>query len=212
MYIHPFRKTVSSTSTVSVIRLLNADRSGKLSTPPDYVALVKLLPALRNLVDACGEVTLTAEEAERILSLGFEAQSGRWKCPPLPPELTRDNSLLEPLSAKWGERTPLQAIPKNEGFRETRTANQQGGETRVSRRHLVEAVPDYYKTGRPTPQPRTAPDSALIEEAASKIVESLQRRRANRSPRGGFNNCSGGILHRYSMRPSGWLRDDSISS
>ena len=146
-----------------------------MTRTPDYESLVKLLPVFGNLVDACGEVTLKAGEAERIRSLGFEAQSGRWKCPPLPPELTRDNPLLECLSAGWGDRTPLQATPKREGTRETKAAKQQGSEVRVSRRHPVEAVPEYHKTERPTPQPRTKPDSVLIEEAASKIVATLQR-------------------------------------
>ncbi len=146
-----------------------------MSGTPDYESLVKLLPVLRNLVDACGEVTLTTEEAERILSLGFGAKSGQWRCPPLPPELTRDNPLLEPLSVGWGKRTPLQAIPKNEGIRETGIANQQSSEVRVSRRHPVVTGPEYRKTERPTPQPRTKSDSARIEEAASKIVATLQR-------------------------------------
>lgn len=146
-----------------------------MTRTPDYESLVKLLPVLGNLVDACGEVTLTADEAKRILSLGFKAESGRWKCPPLPPELTRDNPMLERLSAGWGERAPLQSIPKNEGTREMGAPNQQGGEAQVSRRHPVEAVPEYHTTERPTPQPRTEPDFARIEEAASKIVEALQR-------------------------------------
>jgi hypothetical protein len=147
----------------------------EMTCTPDYSALVKLLSVLRNLVDGCGEVTLTTEEAERIRSLGFEAESGRWKCPPLPPELTRDNPLFDPLSVKWGERTRLQAIPNNEVTRDTGTSNQQGSEARISRRHPVEAVPEHYKTELPTPQPRKELDSERIEEAVSKIVETLQR-------------------------------------
>src|SRR5262249_2164617 len=73
----------------------------EMNAPPDYAALVKLLPALRTLVDACGEVTLTAYEAERIGSLGFDANAGRWHVPPVPPELVRDNPLLEHLSVGW---------------------------------------------------------------------------------------------------------------
>ncbi len=142
---------------------------------PDYATLVKLLLVLRRLPDATGETTLSPEEAAAIRSLGFTAESGRWKCPPLPPQLTRDNPLLEPLSVGWGERTPLQAIPKNEGAQEIRAANQRKGGARVSRRHPVEAVPERHKTERPSPQPRAAADSARIEEAASKIVATLQR-------------------------------------
>ena len=145
------------------------------NTPPDYLNLVKLLLVLHNLVDACGEVVITFQEASKIRALGFPAEPGRWKCPPLPPELTRDNPLLEPLSVGWGERTPLQAIPKNECPREIGAASPRRGEARTSRRHPVVTVPERHKCERPTPQPRTAPDSARIEEAASKIVAALQR-------------------------------------
>lgn len=72
-----------------------------MSDTPDYAALVNLFPILRNCVDGCGEVTLTVEEAERIRSLGFVADAGRWKVPPLPFELVRDNPLLENLSIGW---------------------------------------------------------------------------------------------------------------
>jgi hypothetical protein len=74
------------------------------STSPGYVVLVKLLPTLRNLVDGCGEVTLTADESALIRSLGFPATEGRWKVPPLPFELVRDNQLLEHLSIGWDSR------------------------------------------------------------------------------------------------------------
>ena len=147
----------------------------EMGLTPDYATLVKLLLVLRRLPDATGETTLTPEESAKVRSLGFTAESGRWKCPPLPPQLTRDNPLLEPLSAGWDERAPLQAIAKNEATGETGVANQQSGEVRVSRRLPAETVPEYRKTERPTPQPRTAVDSARIEEAASKIVATLQR-------------------------------------
>jgi hypothetical protein len=143
-----------------------------MSIPRDYAALVKLLPTLRVFPDALGWTTLAAEEASKICLLGFEAQSGRWKCPPLPPELTRDNSLMMPLSAGWGERTPL---GESEEKRATGTVRQQHGEDHVTPRPPVEAAPEHHKLERPTPQPRTEPDSELIEEAASKIVETLQR-------------------------------------
>jgi hypothetical protein len=72
-----------------------------MSTTPDYAALVKLLPTLRCLVDGCGEVTLIADEAALIRSLGFDAHAGRWRVPPVTPELVRDNPLLENLSIGW---------------------------------------------------------------------------------------------------------------
>jgi hypothetical protein len=89
-----------------------------MSTTPDYTTLVKLFPILRNCVDGCGEVTLTVEEAERIQSLGFTVRAGPWKVPPLPPELVRDNPLLEHLSIGWNpaqaEATPNGANTKNQ--------------------------------------------------------------------------------------------------
>ena len=72
-----------------------------MRSAPDYAGLVKLLPVLRNLVDACGEVTLTPQEAELIRSLGFAVKAGRWRVPPVPPELVADNPLLEHLSLGW---------------------------------------------------------------------------------------------------------------
>ena len=159
-----------------VLKFLHVDQKGKLSTPRDYGALVKLLPVLRNLVDGCGEVTLAAEEAECIRSLGFEAQSGRWKCPPLPPDMTRDNPLLERLSVGWGEWTPQEVIPKNESTRETGTTNHRSGESPGSQRNPVEWLPERNKIAQPTQQPRTEPDPARIEEVASKILKTLQRR------------------------------------
>jgi hypothetical protein len=76
-----------------------------MSPTPNYVALVKLLPTLRNLVDACGEVTLTADEAApQIRMFGFQGEEGRWRVPPVPPELVRDNPLLENLAIGWDSR------------------------------------------------------------------------------------------------------------
>jgi hypothetical protein len=75
-----------------------------MSTTPNYVALVKLLPTFRNLVDACGEVTLTGTEATQIRLLGLQAEEGRWKVPPVPPELVRDNPLFEHLAIGWDRR------------------------------------------------------------------------------------------------------------
>jgi hypothetical protein len=73
----------------------------------NYAALARLLPLLRNLVDACGDVWLTDGEAARIRALGFSAQVGRWRVPPLPPELVAGNPLLEPLSIGWEPPPPL---------------------------------------------------------------------------------------------------------
>lgn len=75
-----------------------------MSTTCNYATLIKLLPTFRNLVDRCGEVTLTSDEADKIRTLGLPAEEGRWRVPPVPPELVRDNPLLEHLSIGWGSR------------------------------------------------------------------------------------------------------------
>lgn len=75
-----------------------------MSSAPDYAALLKLLPVLRNWVDATGEVTLTDEEAERVRSLGFtDARAGRYRFRPFPYELVAD-TLFEFLSIGWDSR------------------------------------------------------------------------------------------------------------
>jgi len=73
----------------------------KMSTTPNYSALVKLLPLLKNLVDGCGEVRLDDDEAAQIKLLGFAPDSRRWQVPPVPPELVRNNPLFEHLSIGW---------------------------------------------------------------------------------------------------------------
>jgi hypothetical protein len=74
-----------------------------MTTAPDYPGLVKLLSILRSLPDARKEAMLTTEEAGRIRSLGFAAEAGRWKVPPLPPELVRGSPLFENYSEGWDE-------------------------------------------------------------------------------------------------------------
>jgi hypothetical protein len=146
--------------------------------PPDYAALVNLLPVFRRLPDATGETTLTPEEAAKIRSFGFAAESGRWKCPPLPPELTRDNSLLEPLSAGWDGLTLLRAIPKNESSLARGTVSQQSGEAAVAPQLPVEAIDvclGQHKVERPVLPYREDPDAKLVKELLSKMRERAQR-------------------------------------
>jgi|SRR5215472_3368605 len=79
---------------------------------PDYAALFKTLFTLKRLPDTIGETTLTPEEASEICSLGFAASPGRWRVPPLPPDLTRDTS-FEGWSAGWfASRVETQAIAR----------------------------------------------------------------------------------------------------
>lgn len=79
-----------------------------MSIGPNYERLVKLFPILHNLVDGCGEVILSEEEATRIQELGFPGvAAGRWKVPPVPPDLVRDNQLLEHLSIGWDWKQPI---------------------------------------------------------------------------------------------------------
>jgi hypothetical protein len=144
----------------------------------DYESLVRLLPTLRNLVDACGEVMLTSEEASKIRSLRFSAEAGRWKCPPLPPHLTRDNPLLEPLSAGWDERSLLDEAPNSGRSMAQRAACQQDRHAHLTRGRSVEAVDmslGSCEAERPVQLLAAGPDWERIEEAASKIEETLVR-------------------------------------
>jgi hypothetical protein len=71
-------------------------------TVPDFDGLTKALQVTKRLVDATGEVILIEDEAAGIRALGFPtAGAGRWKVPPVPPELVRDNWLFEHLAIGW---------------------------------------------------------------------------------------------------------------
>jgi hypothetical protein len=68
----------------------------------DYVGLVRVLLRTRYMVDASGQVLLTDEEAAQIRQLGFPTVgAGWWSVPAVPPELVRDNPLLEHLALHW---------------------------------------------------------------------------------------------------------------
>jgi hypothetical protein len=146
---------------------------------PDYESLVRLLPTLHNLVDACCEMMITAEEASKIRSLGFSADAGRWKCPPLPPNLTRDNPLLEPLSVAWDLRSRLQEAPNSERSMAPQAACQQDRHAHLTwQQRSVEAVDlsiGHCKPERPVQLLGAGPDWERIEEVASKIEETLVR-------------------------------------
>ena len=149
---------------------------------PDYPALVGLLPTLHNLVDACGDVTLTAEEANKIRALGFaDAKSGPWKCPPLPPHLTHANPLLEPLSAGWDERSHLSEVQHRERDNTPQVISQYDGMAQLGPEHSVETVdvpPPHCNAKRRKQLSSLSseePDWKRIDEAASKIEGTLKR-------------------------------------
>jgi hypothetical protein len=147
-----------------------------MSDTPDYGALIELLPLLRRMPDVTGETALTPEEAERIRSLGFEAEIGPWMVPPLPPALTRD-TMWESLSAGWNDRPSRSAMPVSENRQETETNCRQNGEAGVAPQRSVEAIyvlPEHYNSGRQAP-PTEHLDWKRIEEAASKILAAVER-------------------------------------
>ena len=147
-----------------------------MSTTPNYSALLKLLPLLKNLVDACGEVRLDDDEAAQIRLLGFAAESGRWKVPPIPPELVRDNPLLEHLSTGCDVReTSVPSVPMRHDKREREAEIGQALEPLVRRQapsranagtcqNRIEATEPVSVTC-PAGQDHGA-DRELIEEAA----------------------------------------------
>jgi len=146
-----------------------------MTNTPNYAALVKLLPRLRNLVDACGEVRLTPEEAAKIQTFGFAAEAGRWKVSPLPPELVRDNPLLETLSTGWGLRQPSQITPSNQGSEQisTRVALTKSATPQTVVRPCS-CRKQEPTTARFCQESRRA-DPRLVALVASKIKSALQR-------------------------------------
>lgn len=89
-----------------------------MNTTPDYPGLAKMIPGLRHWPDALSETVLDAEEAQRIQSFGFAAEAGKWKIPPISPELVVINHLPEHLSIGWDSRKiDAQPISGNEQVR-----------------------------------------------------------------------------------------------
>ena len=145
---------------------------------PNYALLVKLLPLLRRLPDATGETTLTPEEAAQINSFGFVAESGEWKCPPLPPQLTRDNPLLESLSAGWNDQSVLSAITRIEASVELESCTQQVGQVRVVQQppaDWIEACLRQRQVERPVLPYGKDPDERLIKDLVSKMRKRAER-------------------------------------
>ena len=152
-----------------------------MNTSPNYSALVQLLPTLHTLVDACGYATLTVEDACKIRSHGFPAEAGRWKCPSLPPHLTCDNPLLEPLSVGWDERAALQ----KEGGQLREVTESRNAESSLTPLRSVEST--KVVSTEPGPErcvstQRTAPSrEQLIEAAAIKIERKLKNAKPRES-------------------------------
>jgi hypothetical protein len=153
-----------------------------MTTVPDYPGLVKVLQyELRHMPDARKEAMLTTEEAARVRSLGFEAAAGRWKVPPLPPELVRGNQLFENYSEGWDE---LQ-----DGILRTSQIQKTAGQPSARDREVVDppapSLPREIAVGvlrnqelgveRPVPAYREDPDAKLVEELVAKMCERAQK-------------------------------------
>ena len=175
--------------------------------------MVKLLPVLKHFVDGCGEVTLSEQEAERIRPLGFRnVAAGRWKVPPVPPELVRDNPLLEHLSIGWDSRhTEAQPIPTKEDGQQPKTPTSKYSSEaarRQSRAHelpikilrAVETVKGKIQKRRLQQRfwryPVQSFNNALRELLADQIVNSGQRARTEACYTGNRQNL--GALRRKS--------------
>jgi hypothetical protein len=156
-----------------------------MSAAPDYLGLVKLLPALRVFPDAIGETTITFEEAARIRSLGFAAEAGRWKVPPVPLDLVRDSPLLEHLSAGWDSRNaaPI-TVPQRQGERNNEVASGQVLKPAPTLQSSPSGSPAARQHTTETSQPVSLihslgqdpePDRKLVEKALSKILAAVDR-------------------------------------
>jgi hypothetical protein len=146
-----------------------------MSDAPDYAALVRLFPVLRNCVDGCGEVTLTADEAAQIRLLGFPAEEGRWRVPPLPPELVRDNPLLEHLSIRWDARETLGQPNSTKGGRE---------DSKSAVPHAPASTSDVQSQRTGDEAKRQVPAEEALAELRRKILRSVE-------------NAGGSILKRH---------------
>lgn len=148
-----------------------------VTDPCDYSALIKLLLSLKQFPDSLGETRLTPEEAAKINKLGFEAAPGLWRAPPLPPDLTRDNPLLEPLSSGWDHRSREQITTSTVNNR----AEQRGMPILVPARLATEgpgvhAGSHQYRQAQSSPPlRRRQADPRLVALVASKIKLALQR-------------------------------------
>ena len=193
----PEKSSSSPTYTVphSTGRYTMSEASSEASDmmeQPDYAGLVNLLPTLRRLVDAGGSVALEPHEAERIRALGFQAQPGTWRVPPLPARLVAGNPLLEPLGDDvdlFWKPSPGESI---EAFEVTITDNP-ANEAFDS----LEPMPDENAkrstavgvSPRAKPTPDLADDEALEKECAA-ILEAVER--------------AGGIVPRRSLQKKLW--------
>ncbi len=160
---------VDQVAKSSAVCARNDRQAGSGTGGPDYEGLVKLLSVLRNFVDACGEVRINNEEAARISTLGFPAKAGRWRVPPVPPELVTDNHLLEHLALGW---THAQSVPQ-EPTGQTKTLDQSAGTARATPKSLSSpqlSAGDAVTLGREK-APESKDGKSHPEKAASRAVE-----------------------------------------
>jgi hypothetical protein len=149
----------------------------RMSDAPDYAALVRLFPVLRNCVDGCGEVTLTVEEAAQIRLLGFPAEEGRWKVPPVPPESVRDNPLLEHLSIGWGIRRDfVRPLSTDAVQRERQTEKREASTTSKTRYGLTEASASALKPLPTNEEPGADVNAKQLRQGRQEVLEGCNNR------------------------------------
>ena len=74
-----------------------------ISPERDFQKLVEFLVRLTRVPDGLGDTRLTEDEAARIRELGFPAEAGPWRVPPLPHRLVA-GGLFESLADRWREQ------------------------------------------------------------------------------------------------------------
>lgn len=125
---------------------------------PDHADLVELLAKFGRVVDTCGYVTLTSEQARVLRSLGFPdaAGAGRWKVPTLPVTPEALPAIRNPLQ----QSVAVERVPP-----------------RVARPRLEPEVRDHPRPETPPEkEPSSTEEAGEAEEARTAEVVRVGRK------------------------------------
>lgn len=172
------------------------------------MGLLSQLIALKRLPDAIGETTLTPEEASKIRSLGFAADPGPWKVPPVPPQLVGDDQLLAQLSLGWTiQKAEAQVIRGELSLMDRRMLGIQQSESAArAQTSVVVSEPKPQPLGEKNGQTVTKKiETPAVLRAALCEVQHLRRRKVSQPGRISppvFLEGSGNLLEGSEQQPT----------